>query len=112
MGDVAEAQVVQSATPTRRTIAPEHRYRGGGKPGRTMRRAPQVLRDARLVYANPEAARSPGQLALRKLFETEPTVFVRDLARLESAHTAASAPTRPFDLDDSRHSPAAPDPAA
>lgn len=74
------------------SITPANRYRGGGKPGRKCRPAPLILRDMRAVYSQPkERDGTAGQKALRTMFETDPTPFLRDLARLESAHCAGAA---------------------
>lgn len=98
------------AAQRRHTIAPEHVYRGGGKPGRKCRAAPQVLRDMRLVYANPAAAATPGQKALSRLFEADAAAFLRELAAMERAHSTGAVLIAP--PDDARQSPNQPDPAA
>jgi hypothetical protein len=60
---------------------PEKRHTGGKK---GARRPSRLLRDLRAVYEQPkEMDRTPGQRALRKLFDESPEQFIRQLAAAE-----------------------------
>jgi hypothetical protein len=96
-----------AAVRPKRSIPPDQVFRGGGKAGRRCRPALAILRDMRAVYGqSKERDATPGQRALRVLFETDPMSFLRDLARLESAHCTGAA-TEPH--DDPRQSSTMPD---
>ena len=110
MPEVSVCEPEPMAAPPKRTIPAEVIYRGGGKPGRRCRPAPVILRDMRAVYAQPkERDATPGQRALRRLFEADSTAFLKELAAMERAHSSGVA-TTPF--DDARQSPAMPNPTA
>ena len=70
-------------------IAADKQYRGGGKKGRVSRKAPQVLRDMRLVYDRPNLGNPTlGQKLLQELRRSDPGKFAADLRAEEAAHEA------------------------